>query len=67
MMILIFIIHAEVAACTSTILTAKRINNVTSAPITEIDTTYRCKIAFTISIRAACGGIVTFSIASSSL
>ncbi len=67
MMILIFIIRAEVAACTSTILTAKHIKNVTNVSIIETDTTYRCKIAFTISIRAACGGIVTFSITSSLL
>ena len=67
MMILIFTTHAEVAAYTSIILTVKHIKNVTNAPIIEIDTTYRCKIAFTISIRAACGGIVTFSMASSSL
>ncbi len=67
MMILIFTIHAEAAEYTLTILMVKRTRNVINAPITEIDTTYKCKIAFTISIRAACGGIVTFSIASSSL
>jgi len=67
MTILIFIIRAEVVAYTSTILTAKRINDVINAPIIDIDTTYRCKTAFTISIRAACGGIVTFNMASSSL
>lgn len=67
MMILIFTIHAEVVVYILTILTAKHIKNVINAPIIETDTTYRCKTAFTISIRAACGGIVTFSMASSSL
>ncbi|GEM_PF-2682295 len=65
--ILISIIHAEVAVYTSTILMVKRTKHAKNVPIREIDTHYRCKIAFTISIRAACGGIVTLSIASSSL
>ncbi|MGH9922607.1 MAG: hypothetical protein ACRD38_07630, partial [Nitrososphaerales archaeon] len=64
---MIFTIHAEAAVYTLTILMVKHINNVINAPIIETDTTYRCKIAFTISIRAACGGIVTFSTVFSSL
>jgi hypothetical protein len=67
MMILISIIRAEVAVYTLTILTGKRTRHAKNVSIIETDRTYRFRIAFTISIRAACGGIVTFSIASCSL